>query len=85
MGAISSYQTSVPSRHSAKYRCAEPSPKRRPFFHDQPQKRTRSSPWSAATLEELLAARNPDDLHGATSHLSGDELDDLIAFLLSIE
>jgi len=46
-----------------------------PYLHD----------GSAATLAEVLLDRNPGDTHGATSQLSDAELDDLIAFLLSIE
>jgi len=46
-----------------------------PYLHD----------GSAATLEEVLTSRNPDDAHGATRQLSDADLEDLIAFLLSIE
>jgi len=39
---------------------------------------------SAATLYEVLTTANPDDEHGVTSHLTGDKLKDLIAFLLAL-
>jgi YVTN family beta-propeller protein len=45
-----------------------------PYLHD----------GSAATLAEVLTAANPDDEHGVTSHLTEDELADLIAFLLAL-
>lgn len=45
-----------------------------PYLHD----------GSAATLYEALTTRNPNDEHGVTSHLTQDELADLIAFLLSL-
>lgn len=47
----------------------------RAFLHD----------GSAATLEDVLVARNPDDLHGTTSTLSPAEIDDLVTFLLSLD
>jgi YVTN family beta-propeller protein len=45
-----------------------------PFLHD----------GSAATLLEVLTTANPDDQHGVTSHLTEEELADLIAFLLAL-
>jgi YVTN family beta-propeller protein len=45
-----------------------------PYLHD----------GSAATLREVLTTRNPADEHGTTSNLSPVEIDDLVAFLLSI-
>jgi YVTN family beta-propeller protein len=45
-----------------------------PYLHD----------GSAATLAEVLTAANPDDEHGVTSHLTEDELADLIAFMLAL-
>jgi DNA-binding beta-propeller fold protein YncE/mono/diheme cytochrome c family protein len=45
-----------------------------PYLHD----------GSAATLREVLTTKNPGDRHGRTSHLSARELDDLIAYLLSL-
>ncbi|MCL7452012.1 MAG: beta-propeller fold lactonase family protein [Anaerolineae bacterium] len=45
-----------------------------PFLHD----------GSAATLGEVLTVKNPDDEHGTTSHLSEQELGDLIAFLWAL-
>ncbi len=38
----------------------------------------------AQTLKEVLTTYNPDDRHGRTSHLSEQELDDLVAFLKSL-
>jgi YVTN family beta-propeller protein len=45
-----------------------------PYLHD----------GSAATLYDLLTTDNPDDEHGTTSHLSEQQLADLISFLLAI-
>ncbi|MBN1135256.1 MAG: beta-propeller fold lactonase family protein [Anaerolineae bacterium] len=45
-----------------------------PYLHD----------GSAATLYDVLTSANPDDEHGVTSHLTEDELADLIAFLLAL-
>jgi cytochrome c peroxidase len=45
-----------------------------PYLHD----------GRAATLEEVLTKFNPDDRHGKTSHLNEAQLDELIAFLLSL-
>ncbi len=42
-----------------------------PYLHD----------GSAPTLYDVLVTRNPDDRHGVTSHLTPEELADLIAFL----
>ncbi len=42
-----------------------------PYLHD----------GRAATLLDVLATNNPGDRHGATSHLSAQELEDLVAFL----
>ena len=47
----------------------------RAFLHD----------GSAATLEDVLVARNPTDLHGVTSTLTPAEIDDLVTFLLSLD
>jgi cytochrome c peroxidase len=38
----------------------------------------------ALTLKEVLTTFNPLDLHGRTSHLSGQELNDLIQYLNSL-
>ncbi|MCA9076304.1 MAG: c-type cytochrome [Planctomycetaceae bacterium] len=38
----------------------------------------------AVTLEDVLTTQNPNDLHGKTSHLSVDEINDLVAFLKSL-
>jgi len=46
-----------------------------PYLHD----------GSAATLREVLSARNAGDAHGSTSHLSDAEIDDLVAYLLIID
>ncbi len=45
-----------------------------PYLHD----------GSAVTLKELLTTMNPGDKHGATSHLSEDQIDALVEFLLSL-
>lgn len=46
-----------------------------PYLHD----------GSAPDLRAVLVDRNPDDRHGATSGLTAEQLDDLVAFLLSVE
>ena len=46
-----------------------------PYLHD----------GSAATLREVLTTRNSADLHGATSALSAPDIDDLVAYLLSLD
>jgi mono/diheme cytochrome c family protein len=45
-----------------------------PYLHD----------GGAADLRELLIDRNPKNRHGRTSHLSSQEIDDLIEYLLSL-
>lgn len=45
-----------------------------PYLHD----------GSAATMRDVLTIANPNDEHGVTSHLTEDELADLIAFLLAL-
>ena len=45
-----------------------------PYLHD----------GAAVTLREVLKEFNKGDRHGKTSHLSKQELDDLVAFLLSL-
>ena len=45
-----------------------------PFLHD----------GRAATLHEVLTVYNPEDRHGRTSHLTDAEIDDLVAFLMSL-
>ncbi len=45
-----------------------------PYLHD----------GSAATLREVLRERNQSDRHGRTSHLSDSQIDDLVAYLLSL-
>jgi cytochrome c peroxidase len=45
-----------------------------PYLHD----------GSAATLRDVLTTKNPSDKHGVTSHLTAQELDDLIAFLSAL-
>ncbi|HUT34200.1 MAG TPA: cell surface protein [Planctomycetota bacterium] len=45
-----------------------------PYLHD----------GRAVTLHEVLTKFNQGDRHGRTSHLSKDELDDLVAYLLSL-
>ncbi len=46
-----------------------------PYLHD----------GSATTLMDVITVRNLDDRHGRTSHLTEGELDDLVAYLLSID
>ncbi|MHC4175926.1 MAG: PKD domain-containing protein, partial [Planctomycetota bacterium] len=38
----------------------------------------------ARSLAEVLTTHNPEDRHGATSHLSEQQVEDLVAFLLSL-
>ena len=38
----------------------------------------------AASLAEVLTTHNPEDRHGATSHLNETQIEDLVAFLLSL-
>ncbi len=45
-----------------------------PYLHD----------GSAVTLRELFTVRNSQDLHGRTSSLTPDQIDDLVAYLLSL-
>ncbi len=45
-----------------------------PYLHD----------GSAATLRDVLTTRNPRNEHGRTSHLSAQQLDDLVEYLLSL-
>jgi len=45
-----------------------------PYLHD----------GSAATLLDVLTVKNPADEHGVTSHLSPQQLDDLVQFLLTL-
>ena len=45
-----------------------------PYLHD----------GSAVTVREVLVEHNPADRHGKTSHLSPIDLDDLMAYLLSL-
>lgn len=46
-----------------------------PYLHD----------GSAPDLHAVLVDRNPDDEHGVTSHLSAAEVDDLVAWLLTLD
>jgi cytochrome c peroxidase len=46
-----------------------------PYLHD----------GSAATLRDVLVTRNADDLHGAVSTLSSEEIDQLVAYLSQID
>lgn len=46
-----------------------------PYFHD----------GSAATLLEVIGARNQNDEHGTTQSLSAPEKDDLVSYLLQID
>ena len=45
-----------------------------PYLHD----------GSAATVRDVVTTRNRSDEHGRTSHLSPGEIDDLVAYLLSL-
>lgn len=45
-----------------------------PYLHD----------GRAATLQDMLTRHNPGDKHGKTSHLSKDEVDALVEYLLSL-
>jgi hypothetical protein len=45
-----------------------------PYLHD----------GSAATLYDVLTTRNPSDQHGVTSHLTDQELQGLVAFMLAL-
>ncbi len=45
-----------------------------PYLHD----------GSAATLRDVLTTANPNDQHGKTSHLTADEINDLVEYLLSL-
>ncbi len=45
-----------------------------PYLHD----------GGAASLREVFTRFNPDDAHGRTSHLSDEEMDALVAYLLSL-
>jgi cytochrome c peroxidase len=48
----------------------------------------RSAPYmhhgKAATLKDVLTTRNTADKHGKTSHLTSQQVDDLVAFLKSL-
>jgi len=45
-----------------------------PYLHD----------GSAVTLNEVVTTKNPNDKHGKTSHLSKEDLDALVEYLLSL-
>jgi cytochrome c peroxidase len=45
-----------------------------PYLHD----------GSAVTLHEVLTAKNPEDRHGKTSHLTAEQIEDLAAYVLSL-
>ncbi len=45
-----------------------------PYLHD----------GRAKTLRDVLTTCNPQDRHGKTSHLSPNEIDDVVAFLKSL-
>ena len=45
-----------------------------PYLHD----------GSAATLREMLTMANAQNRHGQTTQLTGEQLDDLIEYLLSL-
>jgi len=45
-----------------------------PYLHD----------GSAVTLKEVVTTKNPENKHGRTSHLSEEEIDALVEYLLSL-
>ena len=45
-----------------------------PYLHD----------GSEATLRAVLTSANPSNAHGVTSHLTAQEIDDLIVFMLAL-
>ena len=45
-----------------------------PYLHD----------GSAATLRQMLTSHNPDDQHGRTSHLTEEQIDDLVDYVRSL-
>lgn len=45
-----------------------------PYLHD----------GRSATLRDVLTVHNPGDVHGKTSDLTGEQMDDLIAYVLSL-
>jgi YVTN family beta-propeller protein len=45
-----------------------------PYLHD----------GSATTMRDVLTTANPSDQHGKTSHLTADQLNDLVEYLLSL-
>lgn len=45
-----------------------------PYLHD----------GSASTLRDVLTSENPNDEHGVTSQLTEEQLNDLIAFLMTV-
>ena len=45
-----------------------------PYLHD----------GSAATMHDVVTSSNRNDKHGVTSHLKPAEVDDLVAYLLSL-
>jgi YVTN family beta-propeller protein len=50
---------------------------------------SRSAPYihdgSAETLKDVLTSSNPSDQHGVTSHLSNDQIEALIAYMLALD
>ncbi|MCA9773000.1 MAG: hypothetical protein KC466_11375, partial [Myxococcales bacterium] len=46
-----------------------------PYLHD----------GSAPTVRDVVTVRNPTDQHGMTSQLTEAEIDDLVAYLLSLD
>jgi cytochrome c peroxidase len=45
-----------------------------PYFHD----------GSAVTMRDVLTTSNPNDRHGSTSHLSEQQIEDLVEYILSL-
>ena len=45
-----------------------------PYLHD----------GSTITLQDVLTSANPDDVHGVTSHVTEEQVEDLVAFLVDL-
>ncbi len=63
-------------------------PENKPFDTPTLKEMYRTGPYlhdgRAATLKEVVTKFNPKDRHGATGNLSENEIDDLVAFLMSL-
>ena len=72
------------ARAAARANCLRPAfdtPSLRGIWHTAPYLHDGRAP----TLRDVLVTHNPTDTHGHTSHLSESELQDLVAFLRSVE